>query len=217
MKYDLIIFDLDGTLLNTSEGIFNSVRYAEKSMNLSPVSDEVLKSFVGPPPKEMYKKVYGLNEEDALKATGFHREYGKTRGVYEAYVYEGIEDVLKTFKNNGIKLAVATLKGENIAISVLEKVGICKYFDAIVGMDIAEIRKKSDTIKIAIEKTGAKHPVMVGDSLYDAVGAKEVKVDFVPVTYGFGFQTESEINENPYIIIVKSVDGILRLEEINNE
>ena len=77
MKYDTIIFDLDGTLLDTSRGIFNSARYAERMLNLPPVEDETLRRFVGPPPKSMYMEIYGLDEKAAETATLYHRQYGK--------------------------------------------------------------------------------------------------------------------------------------------
>ena len=74
----MVVFDLDGTLLDTSPGIFNSVRYAEKELGLVPVREEELKKFLGPPPKEMYKKIHGLDEKTALMAVRKHREYGGT-------------------------------------------------------------------------------------------------------------------------------------------
>ena len=82
-KYQLIIFDLDGTLLDTSPGIYNSVRYAEKQMGFAPIPDEQLREFVGPPPKQMYMRKYGVDEETALAAVRWHREYGREKAVYE--------------------------------------------------------------------------------------------------------------------------------------
>ena len=194
-KYNLVIFDLDGTLLDTSKGIFNSVRYAENQMGFTKINDELLKRFVGPPPKLMYMKQYGIDEETALKAAKKHREYGRTKAVFEAEVYEGMEDVLNKLKSNGYKLAVATLKSQAIAETVLENFGLEKYFDCIVGMDVNETLTKSMTIKLAMQNTEiCDKAVMIGDSPYDYEGALEANVDFIGVTYGFGFEDKEASN-----------------------
>jgi len=190
-KYELIIFDLDGTLLDTSRGIFNSVRYAEEKMGFSKIDDSLLKQFVGPPPKLMYMKHYGVNEETALEAAKKHREYGRTKAVFEAEVYEGMVEVLNTLRANGYKLAVATLKSQAIAETVLENFKLREYFDCIVGMDVDETLTKCMTIKLAMQNTNADgKTVMIGDSPYDYEGALEANVDFIGVTYGFGFEVE---------------------------
>ena len=187
-KYELIIFDLDGTLLDTSQGIFNSVRYAEKQMGLLPVADSLLEQFVGPPPKQMYMKYYELDESMALKAAQKHREYGRTKAVYEAAMYPNMENTLDTLKKNGYKLAVATLKSQDIAEVILENFNLKKYFNVILGMDAEEKLTKSMIINKAINKCKCKgKTVMIGDSTNDFIGACEAKVDFIGVTYGFGY------------------------------
>lgn len=186
--YELVLFDLDGTLLDTSRGIFNSVRYAESQMGLPPIPDERLKEFVGPPPKSMYSRIYGLDEDQALLAAQKHREYGRTRAIYEAEVYPGIRELLAQLKAKRYKLAVATLKAESIARTILEYYGIAGYFDTIVGMDPAETLTKRMTIDLAKERTGStSHAILVGDSIYDYDGAMEAGIDFLGVLYGFGF------------------------------
>lgn len=188
MKYELMIFDLDGTLLDTSPGIFNSVRYAEKKMGFEPIPDERLREFVGPPPREMYKKIYGVDEDTALQAAKYHREYGRTKAIYEASVYPGIEETLKILKDAGMKLAVATLKSQKIAENILENFELLQYFDSVVGMDESETMTKYKTILKVIEETETTgKAVMVGDSQYDLDGAEEAGVDFIAVLYGFGF------------------------------
>lgn len=206
-KYELIIFDLDGTLLNTSKGIYNSVRYAEREMGFKPIPDERLKEFVGPPPKTMYKQVYNVDEDIALKAAQKHREYGKTKAIYEAKVYLGIEELLCKLKEKEYKLAVATLKSQEIAEIVLEYYGLRKYFDVVIGMDAKETLTKSQTIQMAIESTKSSQRVlMIGDSMYDYKGALEAEVDFLGVLYGFGFYKE----ETYFFPVVDDAMGVMK-------
>lgn len=186
--YELIIFDLDGTLLDTSPGIFNSVRYAEQQMGFVPLPNFRLKEFVGPPPKKMYMRLYGVDEATAFTAAKKHREYGRTKAIYEAKVYPDVRETLILLKKRGYKLAVSTLKSQAIAESVLANFDLAEYFDVIVGMDENETLTKCETIKNAIQKTRTNGKVlMVGDSQYDYDGADEAGVDFLGVLYGFGF------------------------------
>ena len=189
VNYDLLIFDLDGTLLDTSQGIFNSVRYAEEHMGFNAVEDSVLRQFVGPPPKLIYQKVYNVSEEIALEATKKHREYAKTKAICEAKPYPKVRETLSRLKNRGYKLEVATLKSQTIAATVLRANGLSEWFDVIVGMDEKESLTKCETILLVLEKIGKQEKaLMIGDSLFDFEGAIEAKVDFVGVLYGFGFQ-----------------------------
>ena len=150
MQNKMVIFDLDGTLLDTSPGIFGSVRYAEYQLNLKPIDDQELKQFVGPPPKDMYKKIYNLSEHDAIRATEAHRKYGMEQAIYEANLYDGIQEVLCELKKRKFKLAVATLKRQKIAEVILNIFTLDKYFDVIVGMDDEETFTKEDTIRKAV-------------------------------------------------------------------
>lgn len=194
-KYEVVLFDLDGTLVNTSEGIFNSVRYAEKMMGFHPVSNEQLSSFVGPPPVQSYMANHKVTEEVAREATKHHREYGLKHGIYEAEVYEGIPKLLGLLKESGVKLGVCTLKRQDVAEKVLEHFGLLQYFDVVVGIDNQESLTKADTIDLALQAihgTEKDEVVLVGDSVYDAEGAKEAQVDFIGVLYGFGLHKKQK-------------------------
>lgn len=203
-KYELIVFDLDGTLLDTSLGIFNSVRYAELEMGFQPIPEEDLKKFVGPPPKTMYQEMYDLDEEMAFEAAKKHREYGRSRGVFEACVYPEMKECLDSLKEQGYHLAVATLKQQKIAEMVLDNFGLSSYFDSIIGMDVDESYTKCQTIQLAIERTRTtKHVLMIGDSKYDYEGAVAAGVDFLGVLYGFGFE---RFGEYPFATISQPKD-----------
>lgn len=203
MKYELVLFDLDGTLLDTSQGIFNSVRFAEKNMGFNPIEEEKLPLFVGPPPKKMYQQIYSVSEQEAIEATKYHRQYGSTHAIYEAKVYGHMVELLQRLKQKDVKTGVATLKSQHIAEKILEIFGIKNFFDIIVGMDDLESFTKADTIKVASKLTGkSNNIVLVGDSSYDMEGAREVGIDFIGVKYGFGFSNQDSI---PYGQFAKTV------------
>lgn len=205
--YKVIVFDLDGTLLNTSKGIFNSVRYAAQQLGLKQLEEYELKKFVGPPPTESYRKVYNLSEEQAKQAASLHRKYGLEKAVYEAEHYDGIQPFLQKLKLESKYLAVATLKREDIAKKVLNHFGLGEYFDTIVGIDVGESLTKADTIGIVKKRLNLSDEptVLIGDSPYDAVGAQEAGVDFIGVTYGFGFSDENEVAQYPHVACADSV------------
>lgn len=199
IKYDVVLFDLDGTLLDTSEGIFNSVRFAEKSLSLNPIADDKLTNFIGPPPVMSYMKNHGLSHEKAVEATMFHRQYGLEHGVYEAKVYNGIPELLEKLKNNHIKTGVCTLKRQDIAKKVLTYFNLINYFDVVVGIDAQESITKEDTIQTALQTLNYNNKskvVLVGDSEYDAEGAKNAGVDFIGVMYGFGLKDDKDCTIN---------------------
>lgn len=208
MQNKMVIFDLDGTLIDTSPGIFGSVRYAEQQLNLKPIADSDLKKFVGPPPKDMYKKIYNLSEHDAIRATEAHRKYGMEQAIYEAKTYNGIPEVLCELKKRSFNLAVATLKRQKIAEVILNRFTLDKYFDVIVGMDDEETFTKEDTIRKAMEYVGLSDAVMVGDSKYDYHGALEAGVDFIGALYGFGFKNGEDYS---FKTISKPIDLLDRL------
>ncbi len=193
----VVLFDLDGTLIDTSKGIYNSVRYAEKRLGLKPISDNQLNSFIGPPPIKSYMKNYGITEQEAIKATKYHREYGSKYGIYEAKVYNNIPELLTSLKDHGIMLGVCTLKRQDIAEKVLRNFNLYDFFDVVIGINQEESLTKEDTINLALQylKFNKKNCIiLVGDSEYDADGAEKANIEFVGVLYGFGLSEQLKYN-----------------------
>lgn len=212
MRYSTIIFDIDGTLLDTSQGIFSSVRYAEKMMGLQPTAETKLCSFVGPPPKEQYIKVYGISEETAIKATIYHRKYGIEKGIYESRPYDGIHQLIARLKEENRHVCAATLKRQDCAESVLKIHSLYDYFDCIIGTDDSESLTKADAVCMCLKSCRSKpaESVLIGDSKYDALGAADAKVDFIGVTYGFGFKNETDVHKFPNIASASLADEIYK-------
>ena len=190
----LVLFDFDGTLADTSEGIINSHKYAHKMMGREIPSDEVLYSVIGGPLLQTYMNRFGFNENEAIEAVKYYREFYAKQGINEAKLYPGIKDLLITLKQNGIFAGVATLKAEKFAKIMSENLGVAEYFSVIHGIDANDKSSKSDIIKRCLADTGINctDALMVGDSIHDYNGAVEAGVDFTGVTYGFGFANNSE-------------------------
>ncbi len=206
-QYKLIIFDLDGTLLDTSVGIINSVEYTIKKMGYKTLSQEELRLFVGPRIQDSLEKVYGIQGEELSMASNIFRNRYKEGDVFLANPYEGIEILLKRMKSMGVHIAVATNKRQDFADALLEKQGFLKYIEVVCGTDMQGKLKKEDLISRCINafsECNSKNTIMIGDSSYDAEAAEKAGVDFVGVTYGFEFETLSDVNKWSNVGVVDS-------------
>ena len=189
-NFEYILFDLDGTITDSAEGITKSVQYALKYFNIIVNNLEDLHKFIGPPLKESFKEYYNFDEEKANIALVKYREYYADKGIYENSLYNGIIELLDTLKKNNKTIILATSKPEVYAKQILEYFKVDEYFTVIAGSDFEETRvKKGDVIKYALE--GAKisdlsKVIMVGDREHDIIGAKENNIKSIGVTYGYG-------------------------------
>ena len=201
MKYNTVLFDLDGTLTDPGEGITNSVMHSLKYYGIEETDRTKLYKFIGPPLWESYEVFYGFSHEKAIEAVEHYREYYKVKGIYENYLYEGVKEMLEALKSKGIKILVATSKPEKFANIILEHFDIAKYFDFIGGaaMDGSRVNKDdviAYTLKSA-EVSDVNKCVMVGDRLHDVLGAKALNMDSIGVLYGYGDYKElSEAGAN---------------------
>lgn len=189
-----ILFDLDGTLLNTSEGVISSVRYTLETCGYAPLTEEQLFTFIGPPVNRRLKEIYGISDDESLKAMNIFRDHYGREDLFKSCAYEGMAELLASLRKKGYRLGVATYKREDMAKRVLEHCGIASHFDSICGSDAAGKYSKADVIRNcmqALDVTG--EAVLIGDSDNDAIGAREAGLDFIGVTYGFGFHSREEI------------------------
>ena len=199
MKYKLAIFDLDGTLLDTTEGILDSVKHTIKTYSLPMLSDNELCSFIGPPIQLSLNKHYGLEGNKLQEITNHFRTEYSTKNLLKATPYKGIFQLLERLMTKGIQCAVATYKREDYALRLLNHYGFNNYMDIMYGADNENKLKKKDIIIKCIESSGItdyKDVVMVGDTTHDSCGAFELGLDFIGVTYGFGFKKEDKSNHN---------------------
>lgn len=206
-KYKYVIFDLDGTILDSTEGILLSVSHAIKEKGLKELSKEELLTFIGPPVQESFGRFYDVSKEEIQALTdSFRNEYIKSN-LMKGKIYDGIFDLCKALKEAGIKMAVATYKRQDYARTIMEQFGFMEYIEVVYGADHNNKLKKSDIIKLACTTIGAKDMaeiVMIGDSDYDAIGAMDQGIDFIAATYGFGFKSKEDLEKYPCIGIASS-------------
>jgi len=213
-QYKLVIFDLDGTLLDTSVGIINSVEYTIKKMGYKTLSQEELRLFVGPRIQDSLEKVYGIQGEELSMVANIFRNRYKEGDVFLANPYEGMETLLKRMKSKGVHIAVATNKRQDFADALLEKQGFLKYIELVCGTDMQGKLKKEDLINRCINafsECNSQNTIMIGDSSYDAEAAEKAGVDFVGVTYGFEFETVSDVDKWANVGVVNAPSELFDL------
>lgn len=196
-----VLFDLDGTLLDTSEGITHSVRYTISTMGYSALSDETILKFVGPPIQESLMCYCGVDAEEAQKGTNVFRDFYKTNALFEASLYDGVTELLMELNSRNIKIGVATYKREDYAINLLKHFGIDNFCHVIHGADNENMLTKTDIVELCINEISVakEDVVLVGDTKHDAIGAYQSGIKFIGVTYGFGFKSGDDVSYYPNI------------------
>lgn len=219
-NFKYILFDLDGTITDSGEGITKAVQYALKHFGINVEDINELKKFVGPPLRDSYMKFYNFDEEKATEGIKVFREYYEEKGMFENSLYDGIVDVLKALKKSGKELIVATSKPEVHAKKILEHFNVDKYFTIIAGADFEETRvKKGDVIKYALdnfrntlndnEVLNLSQVIMIGDREHDVIGAKENNLKSIGVLYGYGSLVE--LTQSRAFKVVKTPKELLEI------
>lgn len=211
--YRLVIFDVDGTLLDTSEGLLNTTVYTIKQLGYEMPSHEVLMSFVGPRIQDSLRRVYDLQGEELDRAAAIFRNWYKEGDVLLAKPYEGVYELLRMLKANGIRMAVATNKRQDFTDRLMERYGFAPYMDFIYGTDMAGKLTKADLIRRCVNSfpdITKEEAVMLGDSAYDAIAAREAGVDFAGVTYGFEFRTKDDVDKYPNVGCIEHLSMLIQ-------
>ena len=191
-----ILLDLDGTLTNSFEGIAKCFQYALAAFGIDESDLEKMRPYIGPPLMDTFRNAYGFSEEKAAALTAKYRERYNVEGWRENEVYDGIEEALQRLYDAGKTLLVATSKPQEQAIKILEHFGLARYFQDICGADPKTGRNHKDkVIQYALGKNDIKDlasVLMIGDTKYDILGAKQCGIDGMGVLYGFGTKEEME-------------------------
>lgn len=208
MKYQYILFDLDGTLTDSGEGIMNSGRYALEQLGYEVPDLETLRTMVGPPLDSSFRR-FGVPDELIEEAIRQYRvSYIQMGRKYQNSVYPGIEEVLKKLKDLGYKLYVATSKPEELATDILTNFKLNGYFTYIAGATVDHSRKtKSEVLEYVLKMIEDKSKaIMIGDTHYDVVGANAHNLPCVGVSWGYG--TVEDMKKAGATTIVTSVEEL---------
>lgn len=197
-EFEFILFDLDGTLIDTGAGIINGVKYSLKKLGYPLNGNEDFDFFVGPPLKETFQSRLGFDEQKASNAVLLFRKYYAEQGKLECSPYCDMIKVLKVLNENGKKIFVATSKPTTFSCDILRKFNMLNQFVEVVGSNLDNTRsKKSEIIEYILDKYQIKDRnkvLFIGDTEFDAKGAQDTGVSFGAVTYGYGFAKGYENN-----------------------
>ncbi|MBE6605362.1 MAG: HAD family hydrolase [Ruminococcaceae bacterium] len=189
----MAVFDLDGTLLDTTKGILAAIRYTAHKMGLSlPPDDQLASACIGPPVERSFAALFALQGKALDEACHCFRTRYATKELFSATPYEGIFSLLQALRELGVLIGVATYKREAYALPLLSHFKLTPLLNVACGTRTNE--SKASVLARALKEASVlpRHAVMIGDTLSDAEAAAAVGTDFIGVTYGFGFQKKGE-------------------------
>ncbi|SDF08612.1 HAD family hydrolase [Sporomusa acidovorans] len=213
MGYQVILFDLDGTLTDPKVGITKSVQYALAKFAIHEPDLEKLVPFIGPPLVESFQEFYSLSREEAVAGVGYYREYFTQAGMFENAVYPGTREMLALLSGTGKKLLVATSKPTVYSQQIIEHFNLPQFFQLIVGSNLDGSRiHKDEIISYILTELNCmekKDIVMVGDRKHDVIGAQKNSIDSIAVQYGYG--TVKELQDAGPTYMAATVDELTEL------
>lgn len=207
MNVKAILFDLDGTLTDSGEGIIKCAKLALERLCIPIPDEKTMRSFVGPPLSDSFRRC-GVPAESVDEAIRLYRSRYLTVGKFENFPYPGIREMLETLLRSGHRLFVATSKPETTAQEVLEHFALDSYFERICGATMDGSRStKSDVIAYLLSQIGSlENTVMVGDTAFDVIGAAAHHIPTIGVNWGYG--TVDSMKEAGAAAIVNTVSEL---------
>lgn len=191
----VILFDLDGTLTDSAPGVIASVRHSMDAIGRQKQAEGDLTFLVGPPLMDSFQGYFQLDEQDAAKALKIYRRHYEQEGMYQTSVFSGVIKMLQKLHAKGKILGVATSKSEDFAVKIVDHFGLTPYFQVVAGSDNLNLNLRNTKAKVlayALERLQADvaEAVLIGDRMYDIMGAKEMGMPVVAVEYGYGTRAE---------------------------
>lgn len=186
---DTVLFDLDGTIINSEEGITNCLRYVIDYWGMEQPPQEKLLCFIGPPLREQFHNVFGFDAEKTEASVRKYRERYDTVGQYECEVYHGVKELIHHLKQAGYRIALASSKPQPACARILAHFDLDREFDGIFGSTIdGRISTKQQVLEEVFEKMQVEpaKTILVGDTRFDVDGANRAHIPCIGVTYGFG-------------------------------
>ena len=215
-KYDVIAFDLDGTLSDPAKGLIQGFVYCFKKLGIPYTDEEELRKYIGPSLYEEWQEDFGFTPEEADAAIEVFREYYNIYGWWDNTLYDGVADMLKELRAAGKKIVLATSKPLDTAKKILELFKLTDYFDFIGGAGDHQNDQKWQVLNLALSSVGVditdkdalSHCILVGDRKYDAEGARICGIDSMGVLYGHG--TKDEIDRSGFTMTAETVKDIVK-------
>lgn len=211
--YQYIFFDLDGTLTDSKEGIFNCLRYALDKLGEPVPPEDTLIRFIGPPLHDSYMRYCGFSQEKAIRAVELFRERYTTIGKFENAAAPGMLELCRSLKEHGYVMALSSSKPEAMCVAICEKFGFTPFLKTITGSPPdGNDAEKADVIRETINRLGLSDDekraiLMVGDRKFDVLGAKECGIDCVGVEF-FGYAEHGELAEAGAVAVVQSAEEL---------
>lgn len=185
-----VLFDLDGTLIDSSEGVTRSVQYALAHFGIQEEDLIKLRPFIGPPLIDSFMKYYHFSQEQAKEAVGVYRDRYRVKGIYECRLYPGVEQCIRRLKEQGCLIGMASSKPEEYCRRILEHFDILSLFDDVVGATLdGRINEKEEVLNEVFrrwDKIAKKDMVLIGDTMFDVAGANKADIECIAVSFGFG-------------------------------
>lgn len=189
-----ILFDMDGTIINSEEGITRCVQYALKSFGIEEPDLKKLLCFIGPPLDPVFREKYSMTVEESWEAVEKYRERYDVKGIFECSLYDGVKDTIKSLKEKGYLLAVASSKPEIACKRIAEHFGLTPYFDIVAGATLdGAISTKQEVLEELcrrLKEIDRNQMCLIGDTKFDVLGAKAAGIRCIGVSYGFGTREE---------------------------
>ncbi len=208
-KYKYVLFDLDGTILNTFEGVTRSFAYALEHYGIYVKDLKELTPVLGPPLYDAFVSMYGFSHDSAIEAVAKYRERYSVKFVEESKLYPGIKDTIRKLSEDGFNLVIATSKPEHFARNLLDHYALTQYFSFFACASLDKSRdSKEKVLKYLIDELNLnpKEAVMVGDRKFDLTGAAHFGIDAIGVLYGFA--PDGELEKSPNVYLAKDADEL---------
>ena len=210
MRYRTVIFDLDGTLVDSSEGIVRGTEETLGILGWPSMSRDEIRSYIGPPIGRAVSERNGYGKEGTAKFNAVFRDLYKDKYIMDVSVYPGMIDLLSDLSREAF-VAVATNKRDDLAKILLDGIGMAGFCNTVQGADFDGTLSKKDLIEkcMDVSKADKGNTVMIGDTVSDSDAAEECGIDFIGVTFGFGFKCGNDVRRGRATNSVRSLRELL--------
>lgn len=212
-NFQYLLFDLDGTITDSEEGILNSVRYSLSKYGIQNPDSILLRKFIGPPLVRSLVEHFRFSDEDAKTAVSYYREYFSKRGIYENKLYPGIDRLLQSLSDEGKSIILATAKPTYYARKILKHFKIGHLFTEVVGSNMDGTRiDKTEVLQHILNQYRDKNPelfIMIGDRQSDMMAAEQFGIKKLWVNYGYG--DDEEMNNSRPDFVANSIEDLYPL------